>query len=220
LEENVEKHDISEEVLEAMWGNEKEGSESLDYLAEQLGPKLDVALMNLLAGGKVEKVGDEYFLTDKGEKLAVQIVRRHRLAERLFYDVLGFSQIDSHRVGCGFEHFLEEDTTDAVCSFLGHPPACPSGRSIPRGKCCRANGGKFKPLIISLHDLGVGKKGRVTFIKSEDHKLTDRLFSLGIYPGQTVKLHQKLPSYLVQVDETEIGIESDVASSIFVRHAE
>jgi DtxR family Mn-dependent transcriptional regulator len=213
----VRNHDVADEVLEAMWVREHERASQFDMLAERLGPKLETILLNLAAQGKVKKIGEEYLLNEEGEKIAVQLVRRHRLAERLFYDLLGFSEADAHRVGCGFEHFLEDDVTDAVCAFLGHPPVCPHDNPIPGGKCCRHRNARLTPLIQPLHEIEVGRKGRVMFLRSDDHQLTDRLFSLGIYPGQVLHLHQKLPSYLVQVDQTEVGLEEAVARTVFVR---
>jgi DtxR family Mn-dependent transcriptional regulator len=214
----MRNHDTGDEIMEALWIEKFEDGASLSELKDIFGERFDEAIVRLLEEGKIAGTDGVYRLTDKGEKIAVEIVRRHRLAERLFYDLLGVSLETSAKVGCGFEHFLEDDVTDAVCSFLGHPPVCPHNRPIPRGKCCRARHRRgLHPLIVSLRDLDVGGQGRITFISSPDHKVTDKLFSLGLYPGQVVRLHQKLPSFLVQVDHTEIGLERDVASSIFVR---
>jgi putative ABC transport system ATP-binding protein len=75
--------------------------------------------------------------TEKGRKRAEDIIRRHRLAERLF--VHTFHVHDEHEVAeqaCRFEHILSPEATDSICSFLGHPRTCPHGSPIPAGECC------------------------------------------------------------------------------------
>jgi len=81
------------------------------------------------------------YFTEKGRKRAEDIIRRHRLAERLF--VHTFHVQDEHEVAeqaCKFEHILSPEATDSICSFLGHPRTCPHGSPIPAGDCCM--GGK------------------------------------------------------------------------------
>ncbi len=215
----MRNHDIGDEILEALWVRDHESPARLGKLAADIQEGMAEAYRRLLAEGKVTESGGQYALTDKGGRIAEQLVRRHRLAERLFVDVLGFSGLEANRVACGFEHFLEDDATDAVCTFLGHPPTCPHNKSIPRGECCREQA-RVTPFITSLYDFHVGRKGRVAFVKTEDHRMSDRLISLGIYPGQVIHLHQKIPSFLIQVDHTEIGLEAAVARTIFVRPIE
>jgi DtxR family Mn-dependent transcriptional regulator len=216
----MRNHDLADEILETLWTLIHERNSRFAYFDDQPKDRMQQAYARLVEEGKIASAGDGYVLTDAGEQIAVQLVRRHRLTERLFCDVLGFSAAEAHRVGCGFEHFLEDDATDAVCTFLGHPPCCPNGRPIPPGECCRKRTSRIAPLITSLYDMENGRKGKVMFIRTEDHAVSDRLMSLGIYPGQVVHLHQKVPSFLVQVDQTEIGLEAAVARSIFVRPTE
>ena len=75
--------------------------------------------------------------TEKGRKRAEDIIRRHRLAERLFMQT--FRVDDEKEVAeqaCRFEHILSPEATDSICSFLGHPRTCPHGSPIPAGQCC------------------------------------------------------------------------------------
>ena len=65
--------------------------------------------------------------------------RAHRLAERLFTDVLSLRDEEAvESNACQFEHILSPELTDRICTFLGHPETCPHGSPIPRGKCCLA----------------------------------------------------------------------------------
>jgi putative ABC transport system ATP-binding protein len=76
-------------------------------------------------------------LTARGRERAASIIRRHRLAERLFTDSLAMdSESEIEQQACKFEHILSPEATDKICTFLGHPRTCPHGAPIPRGECC------------------------------------------------------------------------------------
>ena len=78
-------------------------------------------------------------LTERGRQRAADIIRRHRLAERLFTDSLALeSESEIEQQACKFEHILSPEATDKICTFLGHPKTCPHGAPIPRGNCCEA----------------------------------------------------------------------------------
>jgi putative ABC transport system ATP-binding protein len=79
-------------------------------------------------------------LTPRGRERAGSIIRRHRLAERLFTDSLAMdSESEIEQQACKFEHILSPEATDKICTFLGHPRTCPHGASIPPGPCCGRN---------------------------------------------------------------------------------
>jgi len=90
------------------------------------------------AGGQVPAHGNSMIeFTPAGELRAANIIRRHRLAERLFTETLHIeseSEIESQ--ACKFEHILSFEATDKICTFLGHPKKCPHGSPIPPGCCC------------------------------------------------------------------------------------
>jgi putative ABC transport system ATP-binding protein len=76
-------------------------------------------------------------LTPRGHDRAGSIIRRHRLAERLFTDSLAMdSESEIEQQACKFEHILSPEATDKICAFLGHPRTCPHGARIPPGACC------------------------------------------------------------------------------------
>src|ERR1700704_6261022 len=76
-------------------------------------------------------------LTPRGRERAASVIRRHRLAERLFTDSLAMdSETEIEQQACKFEHILSPEATDKICTFLGHPRTCPHGAPIPPGPCC------------------------------------------------------------------------------------
>ena len=75
--------------------------------------------------------------TPRGEQRAANVIRRHRLAERLFTETLHIeSESEIEEQACKFEHILSFEATDKICTFLGHPKTCPHGSPIPPGCCC------------------------------------------------------------------------------------
>jgi putative ABC transport system ATP-binding protein len=76
-------------------------------------------------------------LTPRGRMRAGNIIRRHRLAERLFTDSLALeTESEIEQQACKFEHILSPEATDKICTFLNHPRTCPHGAPIPPGPCC------------------------------------------------------------------------------------
>ncbi len=75
-------------------------------------------------------------LSGHGELRARDVIRRHRLAERLFFDTFGLDEALLDTNACRIEHTLSREVTEKLCSFLGHPETCPHGSPIPRGECC------------------------------------------------------------------------------------
>jgi len=75
--------------------------------------------------------------TPRGEQRAANVIRRHRLAERLFMETLHIeNEAEVEQQACKFEHILSFEATDKICTFLGHPKTCPHGSPIPPGCCC------------------------------------------------------------------------------------
>src|SRR5438874_2025361 len=79
--------------------------------------------------------------TPAGQQRAEDVIRRHRLAERLFTQTLKLQNEDEiEQQACKFEHILSPEVTERICSFLGHPDTCPHGSPIPSGECCEKAG--------------------------------------------------------------------------------
>jgi putative ABC transport system ATP-binding protein len=80
--------------------------------------------------------GSEVRLTESGTRRARDVIRRHRLAERLFTDTFAIGDTEAHQQACRFEHIITPELDQRICSFLGHPKTCPHGNPIPPGPCC------------------------------------------------------------------------------------
>ncbi len=200
-----------DEALEAIWElQEQSGTASFKALLDMLGHHN--RLKGMQETGLFSLSGDVIILSEKGHARARDIIRRHRLAERLFADVLDIADYEDD--ACRLEHALAREAEEAICTLLGHPPRCPHDKEIPRGECCAVFTRKVKPLAISLRDMEVGKEGRVLFINVP---AMDRLANMGLVPGAIVRLHQKKPSYVVEVDQTTLALDEDIAQGIYIK---
>jgi DtxR family Mn-dependent transcriptional regulator len=159
-------------------------------------------------------------LAEEGERRARGVVRRHRLAERLFRDLLDASEGTMESQACEFEHILSPEATDSVCTLLGHPPTCPHGKAIPPGDCCGTFQRTVRPLVTGLEHFALGATGRIVFIAPKFHDRMDRLAALGVIPGSELRLHQRAPSYVIEVGETTIALDPEIAGEIYVKPLE
>jgi DtxR family Mn-dependent transcriptional regulator len=207
-----------DEALELIWILKEEGKPDLKrFKLSSEDEDVDTLLEKMLYDSLIVIKGDEVNLTDKGREKARGLIRRHRLAERLFTDVFDLTLESIHEDACKMEHILSEELTDSVCTFLGHPPACPHGKAIPRGECCKKYRVSVSPVVTRLNDFEVGQKGKIVFIVSSDPQRLNRLNSIGIVAGGIIKLIQKRPSIVVQIDETTVALDPDIAKEIHVR---
>ncbi|UCG69542.1 MAG: FeoA domain-containing protein [Thermoplasmata archaeon] len=156
--------------------------------------------------------------TGKGKEIAEEVIRRHRLSERLFHDVIAMSKKDMESPACRFEHLLiSGEVEEGVCTLLGHPRECPHGRRIPRGRCCHEHRKMAGRVIHPLTEIKPGQKGMVVYIQAEDHNMLKKLMAMGILPGRSITLIQKSPSYVFSIGRTQVAVDNEIASSIYVR---
>ena len=161
--------------------------------------------------------GKKLVITEKGKKMAEDLTRRYRLAERLFHDLLHIEDAEAASSACEIEHILSPAVTDSICALLGHPPICPHGKPIPPGSCCERKQSKVQPIVMSLGEMPIGVWGKITFITSKIAGRIEKISSLGITSGSTIKVIQKKPSVLVETAETHIALENEIADEIFIR---
>ncbi len=207
-----------EEALELLWilNEEKKGGMKL-FKGCSDDDGIESVIDELETKGLITIKGEEVQFTQEGRTIARGIIRRHRLAERLFADVFEMKEESIHEDACRMEHILSEELTDSVCTFLGHPPTCPHGKPIPRGECCRKYSTSIEPLVVRLIDFEVGEKGRITYIVPTEPSRINRLNSIGIYAGSELKLLRKWPSVVLQVDETTVAVDPEIAKEIFIK---
>ena len=176
------------------------------------------SLAELAQRGLVRIAAGRFALTPEGRELAKRQVRRHRLAEVLFTTVLEVRDEDAvDRTACVMEHVLGAGLADAICSFLGHPSACPHGKPIPQGPCCRELSQTIEPLVQPLDRLPAGTEGRIVYIVPRERDRLARLTNLGIVPGARIRVQQKVPAFVLVLGETTLAVDPAIAGEIYVK---
>jgi len=127
-------------------------------------------------------------LTDKGLKIALQVVRRHRLSERLLTDILHVEWDKVHEAACKLEHGITEEIIKPLEKALRHPKTCPHGNPIPT-KC----GGIIEETSLSLTELNEREQGTIVKITEEKSDLLHYLDTLGLVPGTSIEILEKAP---------------------------
>jgi putative ABC transport system ATP-binding protein len=124
-------------LLERIWVCAEEGNQAdVEHIRTPGGVDLVRTLARMEDLRLVQVRERQVQLTEKGQNRARDVVRRHRLAERLFKDTFRIDDHEAHTQACKFEHIISPELDQRICTFLGHPTTCPHGNPIPPGDCC------------------------------------------------------------------------------------
>lgn len=212
-------HEPVDEALELVWMLKEEGEDASEenIRSRNLHDNIDSQLLERMVGqGYLEKRGLVFVFSEEGRKRGEEIIRRHRLAERLLVDILGMREVSVESEACRFEHILSPEVTDHICTLLGHPSTCPHGKDIPSGPCCLKAERRVETAVSPLSGLRSGEQGRILYISTAHHGRLDRLASLGLLPGRVVRVHQREPLFVIMLDETQLALERKIVDEIFV----
>jgi DtxR family Mn-dependent transcriptional regulator len=204
----------SEEIMESLWIElieNKKVSCNVSILKD------NDSLKELANTGHVKISKNHLTLTNKGKEEAKNCIRRHRLAERLFADVLDIKGKSLHENSCKLEHMLHKGLDENICTLLGHPAKCPHGKPIPEGRCCRGIKKSPKKLIMPLTELGKNKKSVVSHLQTQNRNALQKMIAMGILPKTKISLIQKFPSYVLQVGKSQFTIDKELAGYVYVR---
>ncbi len=127
-------------------------------------------------------------LTDEGRRVALSVVRRHRLLESFFYQVLGFGWDEVHQEAEVLEHHLSERVTDALDRLMNHPKFDPHGEAIPS-----KTGKVRKAAQISLSEVEAGATVRVVRVDPRQNEMLQYLDELGIGVGTHIAVEERAP---------------------------
>lgn len=131
---------LIDNLLQAVWRAEEEAGKKLiaaESLPEFLNNRATFLLMAQEGALRLEE--GMIAFTPAGQKRADELIRRHRLAERFFYETFGMGEDRLHENALKIEPLWTPAVTDKICTFLHHPQTCPHGDPIPSGGCCPPN---------------------------------------------------------------------------------
>jgi len=165
-------------------------------------------------------------LTASGRQKAVDVMRKHRLAERLLSDVIGLDWAYVHEEACRWEHVMSELVERRLIELLDHPTESPYGNPIPGldqlgDMPARTFDEGVVGLVRLLEQVGgpiVGTVRRLAEPVQVDPELLIQLRAAGVVPGASGEYRFSEGYVLVQMDGNEEGLELpvEVASHIFL----
>jgi len=212
----MKRKEERDEYMEQLWYMKENQKDSIDELRKLIGENFNEEVFNELQNNqliRLQGTGGKVTLTVKGEIEARQIIRAHRIAERLVSDILGG---DFEKGACEFEHTVNSEMVDSICTLLGHPGECPHGKPIPEGDCCRRSDKTVRASVIPLTELEVGHSARVAYVQCKNDQQLHRIDGLQIRPGTDIKLHQKYPTFVIECEGASIALGTEIASNIRV----
>jgi DtxR family Mn-dependent transcriptional regulator len=204
-----------QEYLETIYKLSSEGVVRPTQIAEALGVSgatVTATLKRLQSRGLVEREGTKVVLTEEGVVESLEVVRRHRIAERFLVDLLGLDWEAAHEEACVLEHALSPRVLEALERYLGDPTECPHGHPIPSsaGVVAPSDGRR-------LGLLNVGESSRVVRV-AEDEAL-GYLGELGLVPGALVTVLEVGPfggPLTIEVEGQRRAISRDLADIVTV----
>jgi DtxR family transcriptional regulator, Mn-dependent transcriptional regulator len=154
-------------------------------------------------------------LTEKGKKVAVGIIRNHRLWEVFLVDKLGYTWDEVHDLAEQLEHIHSEDLINKLDKFLGFPKADPHGDPIPD-----ASGMLPKSKAVLLSSLKAGERGTFTGVTDHSAAFLNYLDKAGISLGDPIKvkaIEEFDQTFILHLkSKKEISVSYKVANSLLV----
>src|SRR6478736_4765773 len=223
--------DTTEMYLRTIYDLEEEGviplRARIAERLEQSGPTVSQTVSRMERDGLLHVAGDRHLeLTEKGRALAVAVMRKHRLAERLLVDVIGMPWEDVHAEACRWEHVMSEAVERRILELLDHPTESPYGNPIPGleelGETDRD--GSLDGLV-SADSIAVEETRRVTIRRigepiQDNADLMSSLRRAGVGPGEVVKIHTSPGGVMLGSAGEYAELDLETASHVFVDQLE
>lgn len=153
-------------------------------------------------------------LTETGEKIALEVIRHHRLIELYLSEALGYSWDTVHDEAERLEHVISEEFEDRIDEMLGHPTTDPHGDPIPP-KTGRPPARASRP----LSDAEIGESVVVRRVSDRDGELLRQLASLELVPGTRVRIVGR-GSYggpiTLEREGQRLSVEDEIARRVYV----
>lgn len=212
-----------EDYLKAIYKLQAEGDETVS--TSVLAQALDISAASVTNMAKrLAKMGlvehESYkgvTLTEAGEKIALEIIRHHRLLELYLKEVMDYSWEQLHEEAERLEHHISEEFESKLDELLGHPTRDPHGHPIPTREGDVDTVGTDR-----LSEVEVGQQVSICHLSDEDPALLDHLEERGLMPGVTLKITEKAPfdgPLTIRFEGEEQIIGHTIAQSVFVRPA-
>lgn len=196
---------------------ERSGTVSTNALSQRLGVKpasvtgmlKKLADLNLVQYEPYKGVN----LSEAGQKIALELVRHHRLLELYLSEALGYGWEEVHDEAERLEHVISESLEARISEFLGHPEYDPHGDPIPSVKLELP----AIPELSLLSEMDDGTTGIIRRVRTQDRDMLNLLRKLELVPGATVKiLEHNYDISRIEIEGERLLVPSGLCSIIYV----
>ncbi len=221
--------DTTEMYLRTIYDLEEEGviplRARIAERLEQSGPTVSQTVARMERDGLLLVAGDRHLeLTEKGRELAVAVMRKHRLAERLLVDVIGLDWDQVHAEACRWEHVMSEEVERRLVQVLDNPTTSPYGNPIPG----LAQLGLTRPdseaeTLIRLTEVPAGQPTAVVVRRLAEHVQSDPeiialLRAAGVVPDARVTVETHPDSVTITVPGHDgVDLPAEMAHAVQVK---
>lgn len=206
----------TEEYLQAVYTLADEGGQVIGArLAEflRISPAAVSEMVHRLERDGLLRLDErkEVRLTERGLTAASRVVRRHRLAERMLVDLLGYEWWKTHEEAERIEHTMSQEMEERLVRVLGDPQTCPHGNPMP---------GTTPRPTRPLERLAIGERATVERIPDQfEHEpgFLEYLDTQGVRPGVTLEMIEQRPGLLrVGVNGSARSLRPDCGQKVWV----
>lgn len=206
----------TEEYLQAVYTLADEGGQVIGArLAEflRISPAAVSEMVHRLERDGLVRLDErkEVRLTERGLTAASSIIRRHRLAERMLVDLLGYEWWKTHEEAERLEHAMSPEMEERLVRVLGDPQTCPHGNPMP---------GTTPRPTRPLERLAVGERAIVERIPDQfEHEpgFLEYLDTQGVRPAVTLEMMEQRPGLLrVSVNGVERSLRPDCGQKVWM----
>jgi len=153
-------------------------------------------------------------LTPAGRKVALEILRHHRLLELYLAEILGYSWDKVHAEAERLEHVISEEFEEKIDAALGHPAFDPHGDPIPT-----KDGHVETPSSRSLWEATDGETVKISRVSDRDPEVLRYLATVGIFPHVEVSVVSRAPfngPIHIELNREEHSLSQELAQQIFI----
>jgi DtxR family Mn-dependent transcriptional regulator len=153
-------------------------------------------------------------LTRAGEKIALEVIRHHRLVESYLAEALGVPWDKVHEEADKWEHVLSEEMEDRISEMLGNPTTDPHGAPIPA-----RDGSLPASQLRRLVDLEPGERAVIAEVSDHDPELLRYLGGMGLFPKTKIRMVAAAPfrgPITIEIGGQEHAVGREVAGHVLV----
>ncbi len=155
-------------------------------------------------------------LTEKGQQVALNLLRKHRLIETFLVKMAGYRLDEVHKEACQLEHAISDRLANALEAMLDFPRTDPHGHAIPNGE-----GQISTEVFAPLSSITIGQSAIIQAVSDENPSELSYLVDRGVVPGTKITVTDIAPHngpFVVDVEGKSVALDYTLAEKVSIHH--